>query len=190
MNATLLHELIPSAIDDFDAKVRAVPADRWDGPTPCTEWSVRDLVNHVTGEHLWAPHLLRGETLDQVGDRYDGDVVGEDPLGAWTAAAEQSRQSWLDAKAGSSVQTSMGPTPVEEYGEQMYMDLVVHGWDLARGAGLDDGIDAAAAEHILGYIEPQISAWAGYGVFADRVEGDFTEPSDRLLALIGRDPRR
>ena len=81
-------ELIVQGIDAFGEKVRAVPADRWTAPTPCTDWSVRDLVNHVTGEHLWAPHLLDGETIAQVGDRYDGDVLGDSPVAAWERAAD------------------------------------------------------------------------------------------------------
>ena len=129
-----VRELVVAGIDGFTEKVRAVPDDRWDAPTPCTEWSVRDLVNHMTSEHLWAPHLLRGETLDQVGDRYDGDVLGDDPVdvGAGRGCV---RAMWLEVAPGTPVHLSSGPTPVEEYAEQMRLDLVVHGWDLARGAG-------------------------------------------------------
>jgi uncharacterized protein (TIGR03086 family) len=92
--------LIPDAIDDFGALVDRVPADRWDAPTPCSEWSVRDLVNHLASEHLWAPHLLRGETIAQVGDRYDGDVLGDDPAGTWRRAAAESSEAWRGARAG------------------------------------------------------------------------------------------
>jgi uncharacterized protein (TIGR03086 family) len=83
-------DLIVQGIDAFGEKVRAVPADRWEAATPCTDWSVRDLVNHVTGEHLWAPHLLDGATIAQVGDRYDGDLLGDSPLTAWEQAAQAS----------------------------------------------------------------------------------------------------
>jgi uncharacterized protein (TIGR03086 family) len=179
-------ELIPAAMDDFSAKVRAVPDDRWQAPTPCTEWTVRDLVNHLTYEHLWAPHLLHGETLEQVGDRYDGDVLGDDPVGSWTAAAEASRAVWPQTDPDSSVHLSSGLNPLSEYAEQMYLDLVVHGWDLARGAGLDDTIDPVAAEHMLAYITPRVRDWAG--VFAPPVPTTSDNPSDRLLALVGRSP--
>jgi uncharacterized protein (TIGR03083 family) len=47
-------DLIVQGIDAFGEKVRAVQGDAWAAPTPCTDWSVRDLVNHVTSEHLGA----------------------------------------------------------------------------------------------------------------------------------------
>ncbi len=34
-------------------RVRAVGADQWDAPTPCSDWTVRELVNHVVGEDRW-----------------------------------------------------------------------------------------------------------------------------------------
>lgn len=185
----LTSQLIPAAIDAFTAKVQAIADDSWQAPTPDTEWTVRDLVNHVTSEHLWAPHLLRGETLDQVGDRYDGDVLGTAAVAAWTGAAAASRQAWQEVDPNAEVHLSDGLNPVGEYAAQMHLDLVVHGWDLARGAGLDDSIDPEIAQLILQYVEPVAGAWAAAGMFGAPVEGDFTEPPDRLLALLGRDPR-
>jgi uncharacterized protein (TIGR03086 family) len=178
--------LIPGGIERIGALVDGVPADRWQAPTPCTDWSVRELLNHMTSEHLWAPHLLRGETLSQVGDRYDGDVLEDDPAGAWQRAAETSREAWLQANPDANVHVSSGLIPLVEYGEQMYLDLLVHGWDLARGAGLVDGIDAASAEHALRYVTPHVGEWLG--AFAEPVPTDSPVPADRLVALVGRDP--
>jgi uncharacterized protein (TIGR03086 family) len=182
--------LMPAALQRFGAQVHQVPAAAWDASTPCTQWSVRDLVNHVTAEQLWAPHLLRGETLDEVGDRYDGDQLGADPTAVWDRAAEDARKAWESlARDDASVHTSMGPLPVREYAEQMHLDLVVHGWDLARGAGLDPTLPAEAAEHVLAFVEPRAEEFSGHGVFGPPVEVDSTDPADRLLALLGRDPR-
>jgi uncharacterized protein (TIGR03086 family) len=181
-----VRELVVAGIDGFTEKVRAVPDDRWDAPTPCSEWSVRDLVNHMTSEHLWAPHLLRGETLNQVGDRYDGDVLGDDPADAWERAADASRALWLEVAPGTPVHLSIGPTPVEEYAEQMHLDLVVHGWDLARGAAIDDSIDPAIAERELGYVETVLDDWPG--LFAAPVETPSDVPGAVLVARLGRDP--
>jgi uncharacterized protein (TIGR03086 family) len=182
--------LMPAAIERFGARVHEVPAAAWDAATPCTDWSVRDLVNHVTNEQLWAPHLLRGETLDEVGDRYDGDQLGADPTAAWDRAAADARKAWETlAREGARVHTSMGQIPVEEYAEQMHLDLVVHAWDLARGAGLDPALPTEAVEHLLGFVEPRAEEFSGYGVFAPPVAVDSGEPADRLLGLLGRDPR-
>ncbi|HEX2175842.1 MAG TPA: TIGR03086 family metal-binding protein, partial [Nocardioidaceae bacterium] len=159
-------------------------------PTPCTDWSVRDVVNHVTGEQLWAPHLLRGESLEQVGDRYDGDVLGAEPTQTWDEAAAGALRAWRTLGGEDLlVHTSIGQIPVEEYAEQMHLDLVVHGWDLARGAGLDADVPADVAAHVLTYVEPRADMFAGSGIFSPPVQVDSTDPGDRLLGLLGRDPR-
>jgi uncharacterized protein (TIGR03086 family) len=181
-------ELIVQGIDAFGEKVRAVPADAWTAPTPCADWSVRDLVNHVTGEHLWAPHLLEGETIAQVGDRYDGDVLGDSPVAAWEGAAQASRAAWLSASPDDVVHLSFGDNPALAYGEQMLSDLLIHGWDLARGAGLDETMEPAAVARVLGYLEPNAKSWEAAGIFAAPVQIDSAEPASRLLALSGRRP--
>jgi uncharacterized protein (TIGR03086 family) len=182
-------ELIVQGIDAFGEKVRAVPATAWAAPTPCTDWSVRDLVNHVTGEHLWAPHLLDGETIAQVGDRYDGDVLGDSPPDAWERAAKNSRAVWLTASPDTVVHLSFGDVPALEYGQQMLSDLVIHGWDLSRGAGLDETLEpAAAVARSLAYLEPNVKLWEQAGIFAAPVEISAEDAASRLLALSGRKP--
>lgn len=180
--------LIPPALEAFSERVHNVPADGWDAPTPCTQWSVRDLVNHLTSEHLWAPHLLRGETMAEVGDQYDGDVLGDDPATSWGVAAAESKTAWQDATDGQVVHLSFGDAPTSEYAEQMLLDLTVHGWDLAQGAGLDMEMDPEATEHVLAYARARAGELAGTGLFADPVEVDSSDPADQLLALLGRRP--
>lgn len=104
--------LIPDAINRFGARVHAVDGHRWNDSTPCTGWTVRALVNHLVGEHLWVPHVLAGESLEQVGDRYDGDVVGADPVRAWDEAAERSVLAWKDADLSGTARFSFGEAPL------------------------------------------------------------------------------
>src|SRR5439155_14251464 len=75
------------AVEAFGGLVRAVGDERWAGSTPCAEWDVRALVNHLVGENLWTPPLFEGKTIADVGDAYDGDVLGADPKLAWDACA-------------------------------------------------------------------------------------------------------
>lgn len=182
--------LLTPAFEAFGSKVHAVPADAWSNPTPCTEWSVRDLVNHIVGEHLWVPHMLHGETIADVGDRYDGDVLGSDPVGAWDRARAESVAAWEALPSDDvTVHLSFGDVPAGEYAEQMLADLVVHGWDLARGAGLDDSFDnPAVVEHVLAYVEPQAKLWHDVGIFGEQIEVDSSDPGARLLGITGRRP--
>jgi uncharacterized protein (TIGR03086 family) len=185
-----LRAALRDALARFDATAQTVTDDQWDAPTPCAEWSVRDLLNHVTAEVLWSPHLLAGETLEQVGDRYDGDVLGDDPRAAWEEACRRQRAALAEPAAlEGTAHTSMGEIPAAEYGMQQLTDLVVHGWDLARGIGADDAIDPEVAgmlyEHAQGYGD----GLAASGLFAPPVDvPEGAGAAEKLLALLGRQP--
>lgn len=175
---------------EFDSRLRQVRPGQWDRPTPCAEWSVHDLVNHLVREQLWAPELLAGCTVDQVGDRFDGDQLGDDPLHSWVLAAGAAREAWIAPGAlDKPVQLSAGETPAEEYGWQMTTDLAVHAWDLARALGVDERIDPGLAEAVLAYVEPNADEWTASGLFAPPVPvPPDADAQTRLLALLGREP--
>jgi uncharacterized protein (TIGR03086 family) len=76
------------AVTIFDATLRAMSADRYSAATPCADWDVRQLINHVVGEDRWAAELAGGRTVADVGDDLDGDLLGTDPIAAWSAAKD------------------------------------------------------------------------------------------------------
>src|SRR6266508_2731945 len=71
------------ALERYGQLVQAIRDDQWNHPTPCTEWDVRVLVNHLVSENLWMPPLLEGKTIADVGDSLDGDLLGDDPKATW-----------------------------------------------------------------------------------------------------------
>lgn len=175
---------------EFGHRMEAVDDSQWSAPTPCSRWTVRDLVNHMVGEHLWAPWLLRGSTVDEVGDRFDGDLCGDDPRGAWQAASSASRSAFhRPGSLDQQVDTSGGLIPATEYGWQMTLDLTVHAWDLARGIGAADRLDEELATALYERFAPQAEQWQGAGVFAPPVPVPAgAPPQDRLVAVLGRQP--
>jgi len=168
--------------------VLAVPDDAWSAPTPCDAWTVRDLVNHVTAEHLWVPRLLRGATIEEVGTAYDGDVLGGEPAEAWRSAARGSAEAWAYADLGAKVHLSVGETTVADYAEQMLVDLAIHRWDLQRGAQVGEGMDGAVVSHVLEHLRPRIAEYAALGLFKPPVPVESEYAHDRLLGLVGRSP--
>jgi uncharacterized protein (TIGR03086 family) len=147
---------------------------------------VRDLVNHVAAEDLWAPLLLQGMTLEEVGDRFDGDVLGDDPRAGWSRA----RQGVLDALNGSTVplvHTSMGQIDTDEYLGQLFADHLIHSWDLARGIGADEELDPELAGYCYRRSLPAQAAIRASGVFGSQIVPPAgAGPQVRLLALYGR----
>lgn len=169
---------------------RAGPPDdpAWQRPTPCSAWSVRDLLTHLTSEQLWAPELLAGRTVAEVGDRFDGDVLGPDPVAAWDAAIAASSAAFTEPGALlRTVDLSRGPTAAHDYLDEMLTDLAVHGWDLARGLGVEDDIDPATVERLLVEWSARTDELAPGPMFAGPLDvPDDADAQTRLLALFGR----
>ncbi|MCC3771341.1 TIGR03086 family metal-binding protein [Streptomyces sp. UNOC14_S4] len=176
------------ALDLFTDRVHAVGTRQWDAPTPCAEWTVRDLVNHLTAEQLWVPPLLEGASLKDVGDVYDGDVLGDDPVAAWDTAAGAAREAFAAPGAlQRTVTLSYGPTGADAYVAQMTADAVVHAWDLSRGIGADEHLPKALVDFTRREVGPYADSLAGSGLFARPVEPpEGADAQTRLLSLLGR----
>lgn len=122
-----LLELHRRAMQEFGRRVHAVEADQWHERTACTDWDVHTLVNHLVSEQLWVPPLLNGARMADVGDRYDGDQLGDDPAGAWDRASHAAREAWIRPGAlDQTVHLSFGESPATLYCWQMTLDLGVH----------------------------------------------------------------
>jgi uncharacterized protein (TIGR03086 family) len=185
-----LVEMFQRATDRFGQRLQAVGPDQWGVPTPCAGWDVRELVNHVTAEQLWAPHLLAGETIEGVGDRYDGDVLGDDPVGVWDEAVAGAVAAFSEPGAlERTVHLSYGDEASREYALQMLTDAAVHGWDLGRATGGDEGIDEDIAALLLGAWTERQAMVRASGVFGEPVEvPDDAPAAHRLLGFLGRRP--
>lgn len=177
-----------TALAEFDRRVELIRPEQWHDPTPCAEWDVRALVDHLVTEQLWVPPLLDGATIADLGDRFDGDRLGDDPVAAWKSAAAAAREAFAAPGAlHRPVELSYGRRPADGYCQEMTLDLAVHAWDLARGIGADDHLDEELVRGVLRFVQPQAEQLAGTGLFAAPVEvSDDADPQTRLLALLGR----
>lgn len=177
------------ALELFAHGVSHVRDDQWDASTPCSEWTVRDLVNHNATENWWASSLMQGRTVEEVGDRYEGDVLGGDAVAGFDASAVAARRAFRDPDAlERTVHLSFGDVPGRLYLGQRTTDLVVHGWDLAVATGQDPGIDPDLARWAWETNEPFREMIEAADVFDDPVDvPDDADPQTKLLALLGRD---
>jgi uncharacterized protein (TIGR03086 family) len=187
-----LIDLYRDSVRAFAAQVAAVSPEQWTRPTPCSDWDVRALVNHVVSEQLWSVPLFAGATLAEVGDKYDGDVLGDDPVLSSTEAAEDATAAISESGAmDRTVHLSFGDTPAEEYVHQLLADHLVHGWDLAAAIGADTAIDAGGLAECAAWFDEREDIYRGGGAIGPLVElGPDASDTDRLVARFGRDPRR
>ena len=180
-----LHDLALERGHDFVAEVRD---DQWGHSTPCDDWNVRQLVNHVVEGNLWAGELARGKTIEQVGDRLEGDLLSLDPLAAYDASAEAAAEAFyapgaLDAPC----YVSYGPVPGSVYLGHRLIDVTVHGWDLAVGTGQGSLLDPDLVMACWMVLEPQLEQLQASGAFGQPVETHAdADLQTRLLAALGR----
>ncbi len=172
----------------FGDRVDAVPAASWDVPTALPGWSVRDLVRHLVDEQRWAPTLLDGQTSAEVGDRFAGDALDNDPVRAWESASDQTLTAFAAPDAlRRIVVLSYGETPAADYCAEMTADLVVHAWDLAHALGGVERLDEGLVAWTLDYAEQHLDGSGTPGVFDAALDvPDDADPQTRLLARYGR----
>ncbi len=184
-----LTEIYTRCAAEFAARVHAVHG-RWDAPTPLPGWDVRALVNHLVNEERWTPPMLAGATIAEVGDRFDGDLLGEDPITAFDGAtAEALAAVRADGVGGRVVHLSFGDHPGSEYVMQLAADHLVHAVDLARALGIDETLDSAVTEAVLDWFGPMEAMYRQAGVIGPAVAVPAGAGAQaRLLGAMGRTP--
>ncbi|MGH3367310.1 MAG: TIGR03086 family metal-binding protein [Nocardioidaceae bacterium] len=173
-------------VESWATQVAAVRADQWGDPTPCEEWDVRDLVNHVVGEGRWTAPLLRGKTIADVGSQFDGDLLGDDPIGAARSAADEAIAAAAElVPAGGIVHLSYGDDDMAEYVNQLAADHLIHGWDLAKGISGDTTLDPELVAAVGVWFAEHEDSYRAAGAIGPRVQLTGDAQTD-LLAAFGR----
>jgi uncharacterized protein (TIGR03086 family) len=180
--------LFRRATDGFASNVHLVGVRQWHDATPCDEWDVRMLVNHVAVEQLWVPLLVAGSSVGEIGDRLDGDHLDDDPVAAWDAALNAARSAFgAPGALETTVVLSSGEKSTAEYCWEMTTDALIHSWDLARGIGADETLDAELVGLVYEQVLPIADHLQETGLFAPPVPVPDDAPlQTKLLALFGR----
>ncbi|ONI77984.1 TIGR03086 family protein [Actinosynnema sp. ALI-1.44] len=182
MDVRSLHEEAQHHTHRF---VAGIQPSHWADPTPCPDWNVRQLVGHLVSGNLWVREIGLGRTIAEVGDSLDGDLLGDDPIGAHRASVAAAVEAFGATDAMERLwPLSYGQRPGRVYARQRFIDVLVHGWDIARATGQDDWLPERLVEPCLSLIErPEVrTAWGFASVDAPAGAG----PQQRLLALTGR----
>jgi uncharacterized protein (TIGR03086 family) len=169
--------------DGFTERVARVTPDEWSSPSPCPDWTARDIATHVIDTHHRILATLDGSTPSVVGP--DDDVVDR-----WTTATREVRDAVRDPDRASKMITG-GPFGDQSFeslvGRLLCPDTLVHTWDLARATGQDDRLDPAGVAKALELLAPLDDAIRRPGGFGPKIEprADADEQT-RLLNFLGR----
>ena len=191
MRDTDLAQIHRQALTATRKVIAGIKPNQWHESTPCAEWDVRELANHVIAGNWWAAELAKGATIASVGDRLDGDVLGTDPLRAYDDSAAVAAEVFEREGAMSApCAVSYGPVPGSMYCGHRFIDVFVHGWDLAKATGQSTDLDPALVTACLEVVKPQAEMFAGSGMFGDSAPSPVagTDPQRELLTMLGRKP--
>lgn len=157
-----------------------------DSPTPCAEWAVRDLFDHLTGGATTFAAVVRGE------DPAEPRTPTDDTIAATTLAAVSSLDQALRGPGALEqiVATPFGELPGEVFARILAFDLLMHTWDLARSTGQQVDIPDEVVSAVDGFARQAISAeMRGPHTFGPEVEPPAGASAlDRLAAFSGRTP--
>jgi uncharacterized protein (TIGR03086 family) len=179
-----------AALDATREVVAGIAGTQWQLPTPCRDWNVHELLSHVVSGNWWAARLASGATIEEVGDAYDGDVLAPSPLGEYHESAVAAARAFeapgaLDAPCA----VSYGPVPGSVYAGHRFIDVLVHGWDLAVATGQPSALDPELVDACWRVLEPQLDMLRGSGMFgADQAVPADADRATRLLLTLGRTP--
>jgi uncharacterized protein (TIGR03086 family) len=185
--------LYPEMTDAADAAARTVAnvdASQLGRATPCTDWDVRTLLNHLI---VWTSYSLEarahGESVGQ--DLIDRDFAADPGFAAgYRAQLDRALTAWSDPATWEGSLNVMGsPTPAADVAALNVAEMVLHGWDLAAATGQSYAVSEPVATAALRAVEANADLFRQYKGFAEPVKVPAAASAlDQVLALSGRDP--
>jgi len=176
-----------SVVASVQPVVHGVREDQLGRPSTCQDWSVRDLANHLLGTSEAMRRAGAGEQQDK-----------EDP---WGTSGDHMTSEWRDDLSSrltgladawtpeDSWEGEINGTPKQGMGDMAYVEVMLHGWDLARSTGQELSFDDAAVAQAREVMDQIGKMGRDGGAFGDLVEvGDDASDWDHVLAEGGRDP--
>lgn len=182
------------SITEFETRLRQVGPDQWDLPTPCVEWNVGELVNHMLLGTRMSVQLLAGASQQEAIAALGEDMIAasQDPVADFEALARQMLAGFAAADGlEGTVDHPMGQIPRTMFIGFRIMDNGTHAWDLARAIGADESLDADLVQRMWDDIQPMAAGLGDLGMFGTGASGDVGDDAPlqtRFLDLVGRRP--
>jgi uncharacterized protein (TIGR03086 family) len=163
------------ALDQLGALVADVRPQTLKDPTPCTDWTVQDLVDHVVAAPTRFARMLRDEPIDWTAPT---PPAGADPAGAFRAHADDLLGAWA-GHPGSAQDAGL---------DWQCAELAVHTWDLATALHVPTGtLDPEVAERGLAFMQASLTPDKRGPVFGpEQPAPDGADAYGRIAAFAGR----
>jgi uncharacterized protein (TIGR03086 family) len=182
--------LMKRVVSSTDEVVRGTAPDQLGNPSPCSEWTVRDVINHITGgSTMFAVCVEEGSVPDDLlGQLMSGDNLGQDYVGAWEKASSRAVAAF-DAPGAldKMVKLPFGEMPAAVALNIAVFDVLTHAADIATATKQslnDTELIETALEVGHQMIGPDLRVPGVFDQEQPAPEG--ASPTVRLLAFAGR----
>jgi uncharacterized protein (TIGR03086 family) len=179
-------------LDLFGTVVEAVPAGRWDAPTPCAGWNALDVLGHLGSSIDFGVSILEGRehawpTVDRPAELVDGE-----PAPYWDRIADRARSALVGVDLEATRETPMGTRSVARSLAFPAIDCFVHAWDIGHAVGIAVELPEDAIVFTHHYLDPmpQDRMRGPGGAFGPELAPPAgASPTEALIAWTGRAPR-
>jgi len=185
-------DVLDQARTRLRAAVAGVPADGWQRPTPCTEWTVAQVLQHAAlDQGAWAA-VISGTQPSGENPFAPSGELGAEPLAYAEAALEASAPAWAVVSAdGGPVPTPLpaGAMAPADAAAAAALDAAIHAWDIAMGTGQASPLTPGLARALTPVAKSIVEPLRQYGVYAAALEPEAgADDAATLLCYLGRSP--
>lgn len=186
----LSEQAMANTVDQIGDQQFDLRPPEWFQTSGNADVSLRDLLAYHAFDSAWVPDVLAGRTIAEVGDKYDGDLLGSNPRASYRAYSERAAAAVEElTDLDTMVHLSYGDFPAREYLKHVTSFRGFRAYEIARRIGADTALPDDLVQGMWEEIEPDADTWRQMGVFGPAVEVPTDAPlQDRLLGLAGRDP--
>ena len=185
-----MSDVLARATTELERVVGQLDADDWERPTP-SEVCVRELVEHVVQGNLFAERLLAGASAEEALSGLNGDLLADDALAAIQGSGMRQLAAFAGAERSRPLHHPSGDVDLPTFLRFRAGDVLIHAWDIAHAAGLDERLDPDAVAGLWQLVEPHVEEMRSSGAYGEGASAEL--PADvplqtRLLDAFGRRP--
>jgi uncharacterized protein (TIGR03086 family) len=172
------------ALAAVDPLVSGIQDDQWSAPTPCTDWTVRQLIVHLVGMN----RVFIAAVNDEAPPDRSADPLGDDPVAAYRDSGEALRAAFdQPGVLERTYQSPLGSATGAVRLRWRIADLLAHSWDLSQALGQPVELPEDLVEQALVFAQAELPKQSRTGRFdAAQPVADDAPAIDRLVAFLGR----
>lgn len=174
-----------------------IKEDQWSLTVPESvqkdQQTIRQVMNYHAFDDAWVPDVLSGKTKEGVGNKYDGDLLGDTPKKNWdliVSKAVTAVESLSDSDLERIVHLSYGEYPIKDYLWHITLFRTYRAVDIARFLNIKASLSDELVKGLWEIVLPNVEILRSYGIFGKEVRVSEDAPLyEKLLAISGRQPK-